>query len=139
MLILFVNNMMTIRSESVYIDGKVIVDVKTLFDDHAINMKGGKVKADEDAEAMDGDHSDKDMKKKDDKKKDDAEGMKKVKAEEVEETEAEVTEASEEVLDTAEVQEDTNLSVASEDVEEEAVASSRFNLEDWVNQKVLKK
>ena len=101
-------------------------------------MKGGKVKAEEDSEAMCEDH--------DKKKKDDAEGMKKVKAEEVEETEAateeveaEVTEASEEVLDTAEVQEEVNLSVASEDVEEEAVASLRSNLTDWVNQKVLKK
>lgn len=100
-------------------------------------MKGGKVKAEEDSEA--GMHGD--MKKKEDEKKDDE-----AKAEEVEDTEAaaeeveaEVTEASEEVLDTAEVQEEANLSVASEDVEEEAVASLRSNLNDWVNQKVLKK
>ena len=104
-------------------------------------MKGGKVKAEEDSEA--GMHGDD---KKKEKKEDDAEGMKKVKAEEVEETEAaaeeveaEVVEASEEVLDTAEVQEEVNLSVASEDVEEEAIASLRSNLTDWVNQKVLKK
>jgi len=97
---------------------------------------GGKVKAEEDSEA--GMHGD--MKKKDEKKDDEA------KAEEVEDTEAaaeeveaEVTEASEEVLDTAEVQEEANLSVASEDIETEAVASLRSNLNDWVNQKVLKK
>ena len=100
-------------------------------------MKGGKVKAEEDSEA--GMHGD--MKKKEDEKKDDE-----AKAEEVEDTEAaaeeveaEVTEASEEVLDTAEVQEEANLSVASEDIETEAVASLRSNLNDWVNQKVLKK
>jgi len=100
-------------------------------------MKGGKVKAEEDSEA--GMHGD--MKKKEDEKKDDE-----AKAEEVEDTEAaaeeveaEVTEASEEVLDTAEVQEEANLSVASEDIETEAVASLRSNLNDWVTQKVLKK
>jgi len=97
---------------------------------------GGKVKAEEDSEA--GMHGD--MKKKDEKKDDEA------KAEEVEDTEAaaeeveaEVTEASEEVLDTAEVQEEANLSIASEDIETEAVASLRSNLNDWVTQKVLKK
>ena len=100
-------------------------------------MKGGKVKAEEDSEA--GMHGD--MKKKEDEKKDDE-----AKAEEVEDTEAaaeeveaEVTEASEEVLDTAEVQEEANLSIASEDIETEAVASLRSNLNDWVTQKVLKK
>ena len=56
-----------------------------------------------------------------------------------EEVEAEVVEASEEVLDTAEIQEEANLSVASVDIEEEAIASLRSNLTDWVNQKVLKK
>jgi hypothetical protein len=105
-------------------------------------MKGGKVKAEEDSEA--GMHGD--MKKKDEKKDDDAEaGMhddeKKKKDDEAkaEELEAEVVEASEEVLDTAEVQEEANLSVASEDIETEAVASLRSNLNDWVTQKVLKK
>ena len=100
-------------------------------------MKNGKVKAEEDSEA--GMHGD--MKKKEDEKKDDE-----AKAEEVEDTEAaaeeveaEVTEASEEVLDTAEVQEEANLSIASEDIETEAVASLRSNLNDWVTQKVLKK
>ncbi|MHA1138550.1 MAG: hypothetical protein ACTSSE_18900, partial [Candidatus Thorarchaeota archaeon] len=116
-------------------------------------MKGGKVKAEEDSEA--GMHGDD---KKKEKKEDDAEGMKKVKAEEdaeamhcddkkkkddeakAEELEAEVVEASEEVLDTAEAsEEDITLTLASEDVEEEAVASLRSNLQDWVNQKVLKK
>ena len=101
--------------------------------------KDGKVKAEEDSEA--GMHGD--MKKKDEKKEDEA------KAEEVEEVaeteaaseevEAEVVEASEEVLDTAEIQEESNLSVASVDIEEEAIASLRSNLTDWVNQKVLKK
>ena len=105
-------------------------------------MKGGKVKAEEDSEA--GMHGD--MKKKDEKKDDDAEaGMhydeKKKKDDEAkaEELEAEVVEASEEVLDTAEVQEEANLSIASEDIETEAVASLRSNLNDWVTQKVLKK
>ena len=89
-------------------------------------MKGGKVKAEEDAEAMHCDDKDK-MKKKDDEAK-------------AEELEAEVVEASEEVLDTAEAsEEDITLTLASEDVEEEAVASLRSNLQDWVNQKVLKK
>ena len=116
-------------------------------------MKGGKVKAEEDSEA--GMHGDD---KKKEKKEDDAEGMKKVKAEEdaeamhcddkkkkddeakAEELEAEVVEASEEVLDTAEAsEEDITLTLASEDIEEEAVASLRSNLQDWVNQKVLKK
>ena len=132
---------------------------------------GGKVKADEDAEAkhcMDDDRKKKDaeagmhddMKK---KKKDDAEagmhddmnkknndddaeanihyGMKKKKDDaKAEELEAEIVEASEKVLDTAEVsEEDITLSLASEDIEEEAVASLRSNLQDWVNQKVLKK
>ena len=102
-------------------------------------MKGGKVKAEEDSEA--GMHGD--MKKKDDKKEDEAKAEE---AEEVaeteaaaEEVEAEVVEASEEVLDTAEIQEEANLSVASVDIEEEAIASLRSNLTDWVNQKVLKK
>ena len=116
-------------------------------------MKGGKVKAEEDSEA--GMHGDD---KKKEKKEDDAEGMKKVKAEEdaeamhcddkkkkddeakAEELEAEVVEASEEVLDTAEAsEEDITLTLASEDIEEEAVASLRSNLQDWVNKKVLKK
>ena len=119
---------------------------------------GGKVKADEDAEAkhcMDDDKKKKDaeagmhgdMKKK--KKDDDAEAgmhddmMKKKKKDDeakAEELEAEIVEASEEVLDTAEAsEEDITLSLASEDIEEEAVASLRSNLTDWVNQKVLKK
>jgi hypothetical protein len=114
--------------------------------------KYAKVKAEEDAEAMD--HGDKDKKKKDaeagmhedekKKEKKDAEaGMhddEKKKKDDEEELEAEVVEASEEVLDTAEAsEEDINLSVASEDVEEEAIASLRSNLQDWVSQKVLKK
>ena len=101
--------------------------------------KDGKVKAEEDSEA--GMHGD--MKKKDEKKEDEAKAEE---AEEVaetevaaEEVEAEVVEASEEVLDTAEIQEESNLSVASVDIEEEAIASLRSNLTDWVNQKVLKK
>ena len=118
---------------------------------------GGKVKADEDAEAkhcMDDDRKKKDaeagmhddMKK---KKKDDAEAgmhddmMKKKKKDDeakAEELEAEIVEASEEVLDTAEAsEEDITLSLASEDIEEEADASLRTNLTDWVNKKVLKK
>ena len=89
-------------------------------------MKGGKVKAEEDAEAMHCDDKG-DKKKKDDEAK-------------AEELEAEVVEASEEVLDTAEAsEEDITLTLASEDIEEEAVASLRSNLQDWVNQKVLKK
>jgi len=104
---------------------------------------GGKVKAEEDSEA--GMHGD--MKKKDEKKEDDAEaGMhedeKKKKDDEAkaEELEAEIVEASEEVLDTAEAsEEDITLTLASEDVEEEAIASLRSNLQDWVSQKVLKK
>jgi len=103
----------------------------------------GEVKAKEDSEA--GMHGD--MKKKDEKKEDDAEaGMhedeKKKKDDEAkaEELEAEIVEASEEVLDTAEAsEEDITLSIASEDVEEEAIASLRSNLQDWVSQKVLKK
>ena len=114
------------------------------FEVFAATMKkykyGGKVKADEDAEAK---HCmDDDRKKKDD----DAEanmhyGMKKKKDDaKAEELEAEIVEASEKVLDTAEVsEEDITLSLASEDIEEEAVASLRSNLQDWVNQKVLKK
>ena len=117
---------------------------------------GGKVKAEDDAEAkhcMDDDKKKKDaeagmhgdMKKK--KKEDDAEaGMhddeKKKKDDEAkaEELEAEIVEASEEVLDTAEAsEEDITLTLASEDIEEEAVASLRSNLQDWVNKKVLKK
>ena len=132
------------------------------FEVFAATMKkykyGGKVKADEDAEAkhcMDDDKKKKDaeagmhgdMKKK--KKDDDAEAgmhddmMKKKKKDDeakAEELEAEIVEASEEVLDTAEAsEEDITLSLASEDIEEEAVASLRSNLQDWVNQKVLKK
>ena len=132
------------------------------FEVFAATMKkykyGGKVKADEDAEAkhcMDDDKKKKDaeagmhgdMKKK--KKDDDAEAgmhddmMKKKKKDDeakAEELEAEIVEASEEVLDTAEAsEEDITLSLASEDIEEEAVASLRSNLTDWVNQKVLKK
>ena len=113
---------------------------------------GGKVKAEDDAEAkhcMDDDKKKKDAEAgmhDDEKKKKDAEaGMhddKKKKDDEAkaEELEAEIVEASEEVLDTAEVsEEDINLSLASEDIEEEAVASLRSNLTDWVNKKVLKK
>ena len=97
-----------------------------------------KKKKKDDAEA--GMHDD--MKKK--KKDDDAEanmhyGMKKKKDDaKAEELEAEIVEASEKVLDTAEVsEEDITLSLASEDIEEEAVASLRSNLQDWVNKKVL--
>jgi len=57
----------------------------------------------------------------------------------IEEVEAEATEASEDVLDTAEVQEDVNLSVASEDLEVEAVASLRSRLQDWISETVLKR
>ena len=72
-------------------------------------------------------HDDMKKKKKDDEAK-------------AEELEAEIVEASEEVLDTAEAsEEDITLSLASDDIEEEAVASLRSNLTDWVNQKVLKK
>ena len=118
--------------------------------------KYAKVKAEDDAEAkhcMDDDRKKKDaeagmhgdMKK---KKDDDAEAgmhgdMKKKKKDDeakAEELEAEIVEASEEVLDTAEAsEEDITLTLASEDIEEEAVASLRSNLQYWVNKKVLKK
>ena len=118
---------------------------------------GGEVKAEEDTEAMHCDdkkkkdaeagmHGDKEEEKKE--KKDDEAKAEEVEASEeteeeteaqVEETEAEIVEASEEVLETAEVQEDVNLTIASEGVEEEAIASLRSNLQDWVSTKIFKK
>lgn len=44
-----------------------------------------------------------------------------------------------EVLDSAEVQTDINLSVASENLEVEAVTTLRSRLQDWVNETILKR
>lgn len=55
--------------------------------------------------------------------------------EDEDESEASVSE----VLDSAEVQSDINLSVASDNVEVEAVASLRSRLQDWVSETILKR
>jgi hypothetical protein len=57
----------------------------------------------------------------------------------VEETESEVVEASEEVLESVDVQEDVNLSIASDSLEADSMSNLRSSLNSWVSSQILKR